>query len=259
MPLYLWLVHKAAVISPLPTDPVERFALIIRGMLRMMEMQSVGNRVAGRLISLVWLRVRRIGAEFERLVARLRAGTLPPPRVRRPAAWSRPGGVAASAPASAERLRLAGAAGAEPRDDLRQLLQHLLSDPDMAALVAAAPRQMGRLLRPLCWMLRVDAKGLLPPRPRPPARPADRGRHAARREAGASHPHAGAAAPGACRRCGVAAPRPHSPPDRGRRAPAQRPDRPDGLTHDGLTHDGPTPDDRAFLDLVLASAGLQRA
>jgi hypothetical protein len=52
-------------------------------------------------------------------------------------------------------------------------LQHLLADPEMAALVAAAP-QAGRVLRPLCRMLgvRPPPGPLAPPsRPRAPAPP----------------------------------------------------------------------------------------
>ena len=44
-------------------------------------------------------------------------------------------------------------------------LQHLLSDPEMVALISAAPQQMGRVLRPLCWMLGIKPPpGLFPKR-----------------------------------------------------------------------------------------------
>jgi hypothetical protein len=43
-------------------------------------------------------------------------------------------------------------------------LRHLLADPEMAALVEAAP-QMGRLLRPLCRSLGVRLPPGLPPQP----------------------------------------------------------------------------------------------
>jgi hypothetical protein len=54
-------------------------------------------------------------------------------------------------------------------------LRHLLADPEMAALIEAAP-QMGRLLRPLCRSLGVRLPpGLLPPprapKPRKPRSP----------------------------------------------------------------------------------------
>ena len=53
-------------------------------------------------------------------------------------------------------------------------LQHLMYDPELAALLAASPRLVA-LLRPLCRMLAVEfPHGVLPPRPprapRPPRR-----------------------------------------------------------------------------------------
>jgi hypothetical protein len=51
------------------------------------------------------------------------------------------------------------------------LLETLLKDPDMAALIAAAP-QLGRLLRPLCRSLGRDpGAASLPPRPQAPRAP----------------------------------------------------------------------------------------
>ena len=64
-------------------------------------------------------------------------------------------------------------------------LQALLGDPEMAALIAAAPRQMGRVLRPLCRMLGIAPPPGLhvsPPQPR--------------RRRRADPPADGAAAPG---------------------------------------------------------------
>jgi len=52
----------------------------------------------------------------------------------------------------------------------RSQLENLLRDPEMAALLAAAPASLGRPLRSLCWMLRVDPPEILalPKKPRPP-------------------------------------------------------------------------------------------
>src|SRR6185437_15551987 len=55
-------------------------------------------------------------------------------------------------------------------------LQNLLADPEMVALIAAAP-QLGRVLRPLCRMLGVDpGPARLPPRSRDPRPPRATGR-----------------------------------------------------------------------------------
>jgi hypothetical protein len=43
-------------------------------------------------------------------------------------------------------------------------LQHLLADPEMIGLIAASPR-MRRTLRPLLWMLGIEASLIQPPPP----------------------------------------------------------------------------------------------
>jgi len=96
------------------------------------------------------------------LVARLAAGTLPAERPAAPRPLrTRPARVA---PADALRLprgyywliRLLPyeAAGYGSQ------LQALLAEPEMAALLAAAP-QAGRILRPLCRLLAITPEGLL--------------------------------------------------------------------------------------------------
>jgi hypothetical protein len=109
--------------------------------------------MAGPVIILIWTRLRRAAARFAALAARVRAGALPSPAPLRPRAASRP-----ARPRPPHRLpggfawlvRLAPEAAC-----FGGQLQHLLSDPEFAALLAAAP-QMGRVLRPLCRMLGVD-------------------------------------------------------------------------------------------------------
>jgi hypothetical protein len=46
-------------------------------------------------------------------------------------------------------------------------LRHLLADPEMIGLIAASPRML-RTLRPLLWMLGIEALLLRPPLPSPP-------------------------------------------------------------------------------------------
>jgi len=46
-------------------------------------------------------------------------------------------------------------------------LRHLLTDPELLALLHTSP-QLVRMLRPLCWMLGVELPAtVLPPRPEP--------------------------------------------------------------------------------------------
>jgi hypothetical protein len=52
----------------------------------------------------------------------------------------------------------------------RNAFERLLADPEMQALLAAAPTALGRSIRSLCWMLRLDPPKIVAPpkRPRPP-------------------------------------------------------------------------------------------
>ena len=102
----------------------------------------------------------------------------------------------------------------------------------MAALIVAAPRQMGPILRSLCWMLKVDVKDLLPPAPKRVRAPAPA--PAAPLPAGEAEPPRYAHA---SRRTETSTPsvrRPEWPPEF-------------------------TPEDVALIDFLLAGEGLQRA
>jgi hypothetical protein len=50
-------------------------------------------------------------------------------------------------------------------------LEGLLADPEMVALIEAAPVTLGRPLRSLCWMFRVKPPPILAPPKRPSSRP----------------------------------------------------------------------------------------
>ena len=158
-----------------PPAPADRFACLIDGLCRGHAARGAGIGLAGPLIALLWSRLRRIAVRFARLAERVRAGTL--------AAAAPPPARPAQGPAPAARLprgfawlvrRLPQAASAASQ------LQHLLADPAMAELIAAAP-QAGRLLRPLCRMLGVrpppapslsSGRPAGPVGPPPPIRPA---------------------------------------------------------------------------------------
>jgi hypothetical protein len=155
--------------------PAASFAPLIEGLCQAVAAGGARGRLAGPLVILVWVRLRRLAGRFARLAARLQSGALPAPghsRRGRPAATRSPPDPAKRLPQGfgwLVRLAPEAAAGASQ-------LRHLLAEPEMAALIAAAP-QMGRLLRPLCRMLGVDPPpGLGAPHgtapPQPPARPA---------------------------------------------------------------------------------------
>jgi hypothetical protein len=60
-----------------------------------------------------------------------------------------------------------------PRHDAnhhRNMIERMLGDPEIKALLEAAPAAMGRPIRSLCWMLGIDPPAILarPPRPRRP-------------------------------------------------------------------------------------------
>ncbi len=147
--------------AALPTTPTDRFAGILDGLCRAVAARGGGpDRLAGPLVILIWTRLRRLAVRFAALAARIAAGRQrrilsrrpPRPAQRRPSQRRLPYGPGWLL----HVVPQARAYGSQ--------LQHLMADPEFAALVDAAP-QMRRLLRPLCRML-----GVAPP---PPRRAAD--------------------------------------------------------------------------------------
>ncbi len=120
------------------------------------------RRLAGPLVVLIWQRVNGISGQVAGLLARMQAGTLrryPARRAAPPAAGPRRRPKPPVLPSGHGWLvRLmpeVAVSGAH--------LQNLLADPDMPALLGAAP-QLRRAMRPLCRMLGVR----LPPPVQPP-------------------------------------------------------------------------------------------
>ena len=158
--------------QPAPPAPADRLASVIDLLCRVVAAQIAGRRLAGPLIILICSRLRRIGTRCAAIATRLRTGRLrrraaprprPAPPAARPQRPHRPGPLPQG---FAWLLRLVPetAGGASQ-------LRHLLAQPDMEALIAAAP-QAGRPLRSLCRMLGVrPPPGLKPARSAPPAAP----------------------------------------------------------------------------------------
>ena len=156
-----------------PTELGGRFASIIDHLCLIVAAYIATDRTAGELITLIWTRLRRRGLRFAALLARFRAGTLPTPRPPRPRTRRAP----ADRPPYVRLPRTPGwllgvmgpAGVAAYGVDLRQLLE----DPEMQALLAAAP-QAARLLRPLLTALSIDPlPEILRPPPKPTAPPAE--------------------------------------------------------------------------------------
>jgi hypothetical protein len=160
-------------VSSAPPTPVRSLQetlrlIIIGGLCEAVARRISADRTAGPLILLIDARLRRLVARFTSLAARFQAGKLRPPRHRKP--QPRP-------PRERQRL-LPESFGWLIRFVPYQAacfgsqLQHQLSQPEMVALIEAAP-QAGRILRPLCRMLAVPLPPSLrlPPRPPKPRKP----------------------------------------------------------------------------------------
>ena len=162
--------------NPPPRTPVEHFRTIINGLLRAVETQRLCGLLAVPLRVLIGNRITDIRTRFYRLAEQIEAGTYKPrrpstiPRKKpaNPKPW-RPsplptkfGWLYTLVPTEMYRLSAVG-----PRNHLEQVLR---DDPEMAALIQAAPEAMRRSLRSLCWMLALKAPPILA-RPRRPRRP----------------------------------------------------------------------------------------
>ena len=153
-----------------PATPTDRLAAIVALPAGCVAEQRRLTRLAGALVIAIWTRLHRISVRFGAVAAT----PLPPPRPARPDPAPR-ATAPHLAPSSRRPTAMAHDAGWLVRlmpgtAASRSQLEALLRDPEMAALLAADPR-LGRILRPLCWMLGVH-RSLAPParrRRKPPA------------------------------------------------------------------------------------------
>jgi hypothetical protein len=163
------------------TPLAQWLTLIVAALQKAAAARAGRDHAVAPLVMLLWTRLARLTARFDALVARLTAGHPAAPCRQR----TRPASIVPARKAPAPGLRL-------PRSQawlIRLLpgeaasyggqLQALLADPQMAALLAAAP-EAGRILRPLCRLLAIAPEGMLAlpsaagkPAPKPrPAKPA---------------------------------------------------------------------------------------
>jgi hypothetical protein len=153
--------------TPTPTlTAAERFASILLWLSHVVAARSGGDRLSFPLIALIVTRIREIKQCVARIVARIDAGSYAPRRFSAP---RRPPGVRRPRPPGPLPQTFGWLLQLVPEAvGCRGQLENLFRDPEMAALLAAAPASLRRPLRSACWML-----GLRPPPipapPRPPA------------------------------------------------------------------------------------------
>ena len=153
-----------------PRTPVERFASLLKGLREAVMARSGGDQLSYLLIGLIIDRLRGINQCFGRIAAKIRDRKYAP---RRFAPHRKP-----AEPKPRQPSKLPSKFGwLLPLVPLavgsRSQLQSLLGDPEMAALIAAAPDTLGRPLRSLCHMLGLRPPDIspLPAKPRPPRPP----------------------------------------------------------------------------------------
>ena len=146
-----------------PPTPLQRVAFLVNHLLATIGVLYLGSPQGGRiprpLLALANQRLAAFREQFARLAASILAGTYRPRRFT-----SRPG-TAPGKPRTETPLRRQGwLADYLPNSvaaPLRGGLLHLLEDPETKALISAAPAEMARLFRPLCWMLKLKPPQIL--------------------------------------------------------------------------------------------------
>ena len=143
---------------PPPLDLPGRLEQVLDNLIKAAAAHASRNWVMAPLVMLLGPYLRRVLRRFASLSARLRAG----PIVTRPAR-PRPAKTAEHEMESVRKARLPGSFGwllrmlrHEAAGVGLQLRHMLTNDPEMVALMAAAPGQAGRIFRPLCRMLGME-------------------------------------------------------------------------------------------------------
>ena len=152
---------------PIAPTPAQTFATFFRGLMLAVAGRSMWGPLSAALNILIQGRCLGIRGQLYRLIAKIQAGTFVPRRAgpRRAPAASRarqPGPLA---------YRFGWLEPLLPETTPhRAQLSALLQDPEVVALIQAAPAAMVPPLRSLCWMLRLPPPPILA-RPRPAASP----------------------------------------------------------------------------------------
>ena len=167
---FLALCLRQTMPNPLPTTVAGRFlhaTTFLRCLiLRFGPFLVADTRFCAALIG----RIERMNARLAVLAAKFAAGTLPPPSAEPTPHATKPTTTRQTAPTDRLPTRFAWLLSwIQVTVHPRTIIENLLEDPDLHALIAAAP-QTGRILRPLCHMLGIPRPEILatPQRPRKP-------------------------------------------------------------------------------------------
>ena len=172
-----------------PPSPVEFFKGLVRRLGDALTTKVMAGRIAPAIAALINLRIALLRDRFAELAERVAAGkyrarpepetkTEPEPEPENAAPRAAPANPAK--PPQCEKLFLRrgwlAALLPEQAPACRAYLRDWFQTPAMVALMAAAPKPMANIIRPLCWALKYTPPAALKaprrrPRPKPP-RPA---------------------------------------------------------------------------------------
>lgn len=157
-------MKPASTLSQLPSSAVNRFTLLIHGLGRFVAAAAgpryLQDKTAGLLLALASFRLDHIAKRFDRVITRLRNGTLesrepPPPTDSRQESGASSyylGSPLGCLPKDFGWLVLLAPQASCYADELRDMLD----DPEVAEQLAAVP-QIAKLLRPIGNMLGVHS------------------------------------------------------------------------------------------------------
>jgi hypothetical protein len=157
-----------------PPLPIRFLGFLVRAMFLTFDRQQVGRaygaRISAPLRTLLDGRIRQIWDRFNRLAEQILAGTYKPREYtpREPPKNPRP---PRETPLRQKFGWLDELLPGEIAREHRSHLAGFLREPETVALIQAAPGPMARILRPLCWMLKLKPPEVLANHRRPAGTP----------------------------------------------------------------------------------------
>jgi len=150
-------------VTDAPPTPARRIASLLNRLIMAVDSRVHTGQLARPLVGLIIHRLILIRQAIARIAARIAAGPLTPRKSGGPRPGRRAGTANRLPTAPAWLIKLVPEAAV-----CAAQLRSLLADPEVAALLAAAPGQISRPLRSLCRILGVEPPLPAPPRPARP-------------------------------------------------------------------------------------------